>query len=98
MKNLLIVIFLSVFNLFNGFAQTGKVYDNLTLKSEILKANQINGYKAKDPKKFFVWIKTSKDLPLKKSIIKTIAYAIKRALPKATHSDKKTVRNLIVSW
>jgi enterochelin esterase-like enzyme len=40
MKNLLIVIFLSVFNLFNGFAQTGKVYDNLTLKSEILKSER----------------------------------------------------------
>ncbi|MDP3313798.1 esterase family protein [Lutibacter sp.] len=40
MKNLLAVIFLSCYTIFNGFSQTGKVFDNLTMKSEILKSER----------------------------------------------------------
>ena len=37
MKNLFTITILTICAFFNGFSQTGKVYDNLSLKSEILK-------------------------------------------------------------
>jgi enterochelin esterase-like enzyme len=40
MKNLFTIAILTFCAFFNGFAQTGKVFDNLTMKSEILKSER----------------------------------------------------------
>jgi len=40
MKNLFTIAILTFCTFFNGFAQTGKVFDNLTMKSEILKSER----------------------------------------------------------
>ena len=40
MKNLFTITILTICAFFNGFSQTGKVYDNLSLKSEILKSER----------------------------------------------------------
>jgi len=40
MKNLFTIAILTICTFFNGFSQTGKVYDNLSMKSEILKSER----------------------------------------------------------
>ena len=40
MKNLFTITILTICTFFNGFSQTGKVFDNLTIKSEILKSER----------------------------------------------------------
>ena len=40
MKNLFTITILTICTFFSGFSQTGKVFDNLTIKSEILKSER----------------------------------------------------------
>ena len=40
MKNLFTITILTICTFFNGFSQTGKVFENLTIKSEILKSER----------------------------------------------------------